>query len=238
MKQLRQYIRHTLLTENIHPKIEGMIQRLRVINADEDIYEHMKIEINIESHGYFEVKLLKTIGGKRLGIIEAVKYSQECLDAFEVVWASERNLGLGPLLYDITMEVASQYGTGLMCDRSSVSDAAFEVWNKYLYMRCNVDKDGKCKSPDIEIMQLDNNKWPKTPQPEDDCKGVSSIEHYPVQDFDMFDEIETDAYLEYWQNKDPLAKVYIKKRPAVIRRLLPHIIWRDGSVSIDPPGWV
>ncbi|HIJ10553.1 TPA: hypothetical protein HA278_00720 [Candidatus Woesearchaeota archaeon] len=225
------------MTESIHPKIQYQIEMFEEINSDADPYEHLEITINIEDGDFIEVKLLNARGGKRRGVIEAVKYVDECLEAFEVIWASERNLGLGPLLYDITMEVASQYGAGLMCDRSQVSDAAFVVWDKYLHMRCKIDRNGKCQSPDIEIMQLDNDKWPQTPQPEDDCRGESSQKHYSA-DLDPMDGIDKDSYLEYWQNEDPLSKVYIKKDPAVIRRLLPHIKWKTGNLSTTAPGWI
>ena len=226
-----------LLTENIHPKIEGMIQRFEETNTHADPYEHLEISINIEDGDFIEVKLLK--GGRQRGIIEAVKYNQRCLDAFEVTWAKGR-LGLGPLLYDISMEVASQESTGLMCDRSSVSEAAFDVWDKYLHMRCKVDKAGKCKSPDIEIMQLDNERFPVTPQIEDDCRGQSSWNHYKndVEDEYEVDGIDDQPYKDYWHNEDPLSKVYIKKRPAVIKRLLPFIKWKTGNLSTSAPGWV
>tara|TARA_Y100000593_G_scaffold45565_1_gene86628 strand:- start:892 stop:1605 length:714 start_codon:yes stop_codon:yes gene_type:complete len=236
MKLLRQTIRGLLLTESLHPKIERMAQYVEARNADEDKYEHLKIVINIEDDDFIEVKLLARNGSDRVGIVEAVKYNERCLEAFEVTWAKNK-IGLGPLLYDITMEIASHYGTGLMCDRSSVSDDAFSVWDKYLHRRCKIDRNGKCRSPDIEVLQLDNEKWPQTPQVEDDCRGKSSQEHYSA-DLDPMDGIDKDGYLEYWNNEDPLSKVYIKKDPAVIRRLLPYIKWKTGNLSTAAPGWV
>ena len=48
--------------------------------------------------------------------------------------------GYGPLLYDVAIEWATLYGSGLVSDRYNVSDAARGVWAKYADHRIDVDK--------------------------------------------------------------------------------------------------
>jgi hypothetical protein len=58
-------------------------------------------------------------------------------EAFEVVYAIAAP-GWGPLLYDVALELASEYGGGLMSDRWSLSDDACRVWMHYLKHRPDV----------------------------------------------------------------------------------------------------
>ena len=51
--------------------------------------------------------------------------------------------GMGPVLYEAALEVASDYANGLVSDRSTVSEYAREVWEYYE------------KRPDVETIQLD-----------------------------------------------------------------------------------
>jgi 2'-5' RNA ligase/ribosomal protein S18 acetylase RimI-like enzyme len=81
----------------------------------------------------------------------------ECHGAYEVTqsWADER--GLGPLLYDIAMELAGP--AGLMSDRREVSPDARRIWNYYDTSR-----------PDVKKKQLDTIPGVLTPGTEDDCR--------------------------------------------------------------------
>lgn len=60
----------------------------------------------------------------------------ECNGAWEII-RSAAIQGMGPTLYDMIMSISPQ---GLTSDRSSVSDDAKNVWNKYANQRGDVDK--------------------------------------------------------------------------------------------------
>lgn len=99
---------------------------------------------------------------QRIGRVEAEKPSSgggDCDGAWEVYWSdvSEYYSGLGPLLYDIVMELTGQ--DGLMSDRGSVSDDADRVWKFYDTYR----------SPEVRSYQLDNLDNDLTPREEDNC---------------------------------------------------------------------
>ena len=68
------------------------------------------------------------------GTVE-VDYNHEC-KTFEVINAYSNEKNLGPLLYDIAIEIAGE--TGLMCDRHTVSADAENVWKKYVTTRYDV----------------------------------------------------------------------------------------------------
>jgi len=89
----------------------------------------------------------------------------KCLGAYEVTGSESKIDGLGPLLYDIAMEMAGP--AGLMSDRRMVSPDARRVWDFYLKSRSDVTKH-----------QLDNKPGTITPDyEEDDCKQ-NSANHY------------------------------------------------------------
>ena len=83
--------------------------------------------------------------------------AEECLGAYQV-YGSEAEHGWGPMLYDVAMEVASMYSSGLTADRNSVSDEARRVWQFY--------QDNR---PDVEIAQLDDLYDTLTPEEDDNC---------------------------------------------------------------------
>jgi len=113
-----------------------------------------------------------------------------CLGAYEVTMSDVGNhSGLGPLLYDIAMELAGE--SGLMSDRAIVSPEARRVWTYYLNNR-----------PDVTSAQLDSTPGTLTPyDEEDDCLQLSARE---------------DA--TGWQ-KSPLSKVYRKRGTPTIDAL-------------------
>jgi hypothetical protein len=99
----------------------------------------------------------------------------KCLNAWEIELANvSGGSGMGPLLYDVAMELSGQ--NGLMPDRDEVSAEARSVWEFYLRNR-----------PDIEVMQLDSmhSRWTPdipgdflTPGFEDDnCFQKAAWEH-------------------------------------------------------------
>jgi len=112
-----------------------------------------------------------------------------CLGAYEVTLSGTDREGLGPLLYDIAMEIAGD--AGIMSDRGMVSPDARRVWAYYLSNR-----------PDVSSSQLDSAPGTLTPyDEEDDCKQSSAREDGGG-----------------WQIS-PLSKVYRKRGTPTIDRL-------------------
>lgn len=70
-----------------------------------------------------------------IGRIEARMRDEEihgpCLGAFVVGFARSQIKGLGPLMYDIVMEAATEIGGGLISDRHLVSSSALNLWHHY-----------------------------------------------------------------------------------------------------------
>jgi hypothetical protein len=93
------------------------------------------------------------------------KYGGPCAGAYEVTW-SKADKGLGPLLYDISMEILSLHGASLTSDRDEVSPDARKVWDYY-----------DTRRGDVEKIQLDNEEGDLTPEdPSDDCsQWMSSL---------------------------------------------------------------
>lgn len=105
---------------------------------------------------------------KQVGKISAEKPSAtgECDGAWEVYWShvNDKYSGLGPLLYDLAMELTGQ--DGLMSDRGSVSSDANKVWKFY-----------NKKRPDVSRHQLDSPENELTPREEDNC-GMDVAKKY------------------------------------------------------------
>ena len=134
--------------------------------------------------------------GQQLGYLRANNshYSSEpCYDAFQVKMSNSILQGIGPLLYDIAMEVASEIGGGLYADRSEVSGEARNVWDYYDRNR-----------PDVKKFGMDSPENERTPDLYDNC----DVE---IPKTEML-------YGDWWD--DPLAKVYVKKGMPFIRRLM------------------
>ena len=97
-----------------------------------------------------------------VGIISAAKQgTPQCSGAYLVTWAhvDEPASGFGPLLYDVAMELATEWGSGLAADRNNVSDDAFNVWDYY-----------HKKRGDVTTTQLDDEEGRLTPEnSDDDC---------------------------------------------------------------------
>jgi len=90
-----------------------------------------------------------------------------CDGAAFVEWAGSDE-GLGPLAYDVAIEVTG----GLASDRKEVSDAAEEVWKTYVSSR-----------KDVEVGQLDIDIESDMPQltpknPNDDCLQLPAKQKY------------------------------------------------------------
>jgi hypothetical protein len=124
--------------------------------------------------------------------------------------------GWGPLLYDVAIDYASLEGAGIMSDRTSVSDSARGVWEKY------------SKRSDVEKHQMDthamgnDSSWKRhqiTPNDSnDDCSQYITLNSKDKLDWTRLsrsndeylnpDELKRKRELEKsWQNS-PLSKIY------------------------------
>jgi len=115
----------------------------------------------------------------------------KCLGAYEVNKSriGPGRDGLGPLLYDIAMELAGP--AGLMSDRNIVSPSARKVWQYYHDRR-----------PDVDHEQLDSRPGTITPDYEED---------------DCYQQSARDGGMDW--KKSPLSKVYRKRGTPTIDRL-------------------
>jgi len=145
-RQLRRIIREALLTESAItpdnlPKGVSFVLRVSLVGEI----------INLEAD----------IDGESVGSFAAFKVRGEenpCLGAFEIRYSKSKIKGLGPLMYDIVMELATELGGGLISDRHSVSPAAYTVWEFYQDRR-----------PDVQRMQLDSPENELTRTRADNC---------------------------------------------------------------------
>jgi len=118
-----------------------------------------------------------------------------CLGSWQVI-SSQVSDGWGPLLYDVAMEVVGD--AGLMADRGSLSDDAYNVWKYYMNSR-----------PDVVKKQLDDPDNTLTPEEEDNCDIDSAPE---------VNEIEWETQLVGALTDSPVMKVYTKG-PTTIQEL-------------------
>lgn len=172
------------LTESIDSRIERMIDELEEVG--------FKIAIDKTSMGqsvWYDVMLVDEFGERLRGNNVRIKSNGanefgECIygsNAWYIASASS-NEGVGPLLYDVAIELASQMGGGLMSGRYSVSDEAAAVWDKY-------DERGDVDSEqlDIELAFRSNPHALAQLTPDDytdDCIQDSAV-NYALEDDDL-----------------------------------------------------
>ena len=132
-----------------------------------------------------------------IGRIEAsmrnIDVQGPCREAFVIGYSRSQIDGLGPLMYDIVMEAATEIGGGLISDRFVVSDDAQRVWRKYQEDR-----------PDVDRKQLDSMEDELTPGEEDDNCDVRISKSYAREEWADF----------------PLSGAYRKPGMETIRRLV------------------
>ena len=100
--------------------------------------------------------------------------------------------GMGPVLYEAALEVASDYAHGLVSDRSTVSEYAREVWEYYE------------KRPDVETIQLDID-YSGTELPDDMEEGdadeaiercMDEYEDYTDWTLEVEDYVDKEDYID------------------------------------------
>ncbi len=99
-----------------------------------------------------------------LGTLSASPAGDPCSDAWEIGFSLARIDGLGPLMYDLMIDVISPHP--LMSDRSEVSRDAKSVWDYY-----------RDRRDDIEKLQLDDEINTLTPAQDDNCYQKSAKLH-------------------------------------------------------------
>jgi len=119
-----------------------------------------------------------------------------CHDAFEVTGSSSKIKGLGPLLYDIAIDISSHLGGGLMSDRDSVSPDAKRVWSF-------IEKNRS----DIIKKQLDNLDNELTP------KGIDNCDSFVAEK-----DVNEDEAVRHW-SESAMSKVAYRPGMPVIKKL-------------------
>ena len=182
----RRYLSEGMKMPEDLPK--GVFVTIEVDGKDHYVYYSNKnaVKLNDES-SVTGMILLSPVSRKADG---------ECLNGM-VIAGSDATKGWGPLLYDVAIEHASTFASGLMSDRNQVSPEAYAVWDYYLKNR-----------NDVTWKQLDNPDDELTP-------GVSGDNCYQ----DPAEEAGEDRGMKWSDENMPLSKMFIKKEPTMTNRL-------------------
>ena len=195
MNLLREYIRTLLIEAAKGPQdLPGGV--FVTIEADDgyDVYYSDKSGVQLRDDSapiYGYVSMDKGHRGRGLG---------HCLGAYMVV-GSEATHGWGPMLYDVIMELAG--GDGVMADRSSLSQDAFNVWQVYM------------TRGDVQQKQLDDVGNTLTPEEEDNCDVDTAIQRSGLKTADMFSGTWNDEKTAELLKNSPVMKVYTKGPTAI-----------------------
>tara|TARA_Y100000310_G_C20607860_1_gene776470 strand:- start:35 stop:778 length:744 start_codon:yes stop_codon:yes gene_type:complete len=179
----RRSTRHPSKPEILHP-----------LN-DED-FEGDNVDGKIIKYPYGKVDIRKPESNRE----DQRLYDGPCMGGWIVQWAHVSE-NMGPLLYDVAMEWASQNGSGLMADRNTISPKARSVWDKY------------SQRPGVEEIQLDidhdvNRKM---------FKSLPRLTpKYQPDDCDQ--EMAVELYGDKWSHS-PLSRLYRKNTTEVMTKL-------------------
>jgi hypothetical protein len=151
--QLRKIIREELLRES-------------AMNPQAAARRGVKFRIEKRTN-FAEIRALGP-DGVRVAFLSSRASSNPCRDpksgqsAWEIDGSESKINGLGPLLYDLMIDLIHPHP--LMSDRTEVSDDARRVWDYYHERR-----------PDIESIQLDDLDNTLTPVEDDNCEQNSAM---------------------------------------------------------------
>jgi hypothetical protein len=169
MKHLRRYIRQILLAEAAKQP-EDLTDGHKVIMYDSG--QTITFSLVWQSTKGIQAENTQIETGQ-ITITQDPARNGPCSNAWAVVSSAARH-GFGPILYDLAMEHAGN--DGLMADRRSVSDKAYNVWKFYLNSRSDV----KPKQLDIHIP--DRFRGAITPDDKsDDCVQDKYFNNYFFQ---------------------------------------------------------
>ena len=213
MKILRQTIRKLLINEarcaEATKKIQNAIEFMHANNMYIKFYK-----------GYFgglEIRLVQEykVGDyepelRERGMLDAVKLEPAHVISYTEIDRDLEGLGLGALLYDVAVEMVTQMGSYLACDREEVSKSARRMWKYY------------ASSNDYEALQMDlypshyNQKVFLTPEDDDDISHEIFLRISGAR-------IEEPTFKEEFL-ASPFTKAYRKKRittlPCIKDRLI------------------
>lgn len=195
MKLLRETIRE-LLKEEVCAGASAKIQQ----GLDEIEKRNLQVQVTLFTNGY-DIILREIESQMTVGQFE-VSTSRLC-PAYITTWTEVnsylKGTGIGAVLYDVAIEVATKLGNYLACDRGTVSVDAKPMWRYY------------DASDDYEAFQMDTRNGHYTPDdPEDDCK--QSIFH---RDSKIPHDTDPDDYKEEFMSS-PFTKAYKKKQITTI----------------------
>ena len=200
MEELRKYIRKTLLAEAC-AGATAMIQK----GLDEIEKRDLKIEVYIDpvGDGGYDVVLMSGSGDQSLGHYHVTASNAYTVCASFVTISTEvdselRNTGIGAVIYDIAIEVATKLGNYLACDRGHVSRQAKRMWSYY------------AASNDYEAFQLDTKDSTFTPQKDDDCQQYVFARDMGIDE----EEIGRQHYEPFLSS--PFTKAFRKKKITTI----------------------
>ena len=198
MKLLRETVRRLILEDACAGATAKIQQGLDEIEK-RDLY----VVVDIFLEGGYDISLRKgnKISGRVVGEFEVGK-SRRC-PAYTTSWSdinpTLHKTGIGAVLYDVAIEVATQLGGHLACGRGEVSDRAKPMWRYYN------------ASPDYEALQMDTRNGDYTPADKsDDCR--QTIFH---KDTGTHWDTPPDVYKEEFMDS-PFTKAYRKKRITTI----------------------
>ena len=194
MKLLRETVRKIIL-EDVCVGATAKIQQ----GLDEIEKRDLYVEVEIFNNGY-DIKLVNSRGG---GVGQYDVSTSRLCPAYITAWTDVdfnlKGTGIGAVMYDVAIEVATKLGNYLACDRGTVSDDAKPMWRYYN------------ASDDYEAFQMDTRDGDYTPvDTSDDCK--QTIFH---RDTKIPFNFEPSAYKEEFM-ASPFTKAYRKKRITTI----------------------
>ena len=191
MKLLLETLRKLIL-EEVCADATARIQQ----GLDEIEKRNLVIRVDIFTNGY-DIKLLE--GDSLVGEFE-VSTSKRCpayITMFTDLDSRLQGAGIGAVMYDVAIEVATKLGGHLTCDRGSVSEDAKPMWRYYN------------ASNDYEELQMDTRNGHFTPDnPVDDCR--QTIFHRDTGTFP-----EDPSFKEEFM-ASPFTKGFKKKRITTI----------------------
>lgn len=136
-RQIPQYVveYNGSIMDLFHQRITRKVEAMPMKTLD-DLEQNDDIEVIVEG----DVITVYIHGLEEVAVISA-ELSDTLPDVYEVKEVNAPD-GWGPLLYDIVMEIASEYGMGLTSDKErGATSEARNVWDYYLDHRDDVDKE-------------------------------------------------------------------------------------------------
>jgi len=180
-KIISESIKKKLLVEN-----SGILSML-----DKLLKAYPKIHLNLELKGGTSGEIQIFSGAEKILYMSIMESSGrslnshkrlQCNNAFEVTWVeNDSGLGIGPLIYDIAIELLSIIGSGLKPDSSAVSHPVFGsdpemgddhgfANNIWLYILSN--------RSDLQKTKIDPYPFSFTKNKKDDCWPASMLDNW------------------------------------------------------------